>query len=52
MQGFGGKPSRKEIIRIPRLGEWIILKWILEKHDEVVCTGLIWLRIGSSGEFL
>jgi hypothetical protein len=27
----------------------LILKLILEKHDEVVCTGFIWLRIGTSG---
>jgi hypothetical protein len=30
----------------------IILKWILEKYDGVLCTGLIWLRIGTSGELL
>jgi hypothetical protein len=30
------------------VGEWIILKWILEKKDGVVRTGLIWLRIGTS----
>jgi hypothetical protein len=31
------------------IGGRIILKWILERQDEVVWTGLIWLRIGSSG---
>jgi hypothetical protein len=30
----------------------IILKWILERYDEVVLTGLIWLRIGTSGGLL
>jgi hypothetical protein len=28
------------------------LKWILEKQNEVVWTGLIWLRIGTSGGLL
>jgi hypothetical protein len=27
----------------------IILKWILEGYDGVARTGLIWLRIGTSG---
>jgi hypothetical protein len=27
---------------------WIMLKWILERWDEVVWTGLSWLRIGTS----
>jgi hypothetical protein len=31
------------------VGGWILLKWIL---DGVVSTGLIWLRIGTSGGFL
>jgi hypothetical protein len=26
-----------------------ILEWILEKCDEELCTGFIWLRIGTSG---
>jgi hypothetical protein len=26
----------------------IILKWILDKYDGVVWTGLTWLRIGTS----
>jgi hypothetical protein len=26
-----------------------ILEWILERQDGVVWTGLIWLRIGTSG---
>jgi hypothetical protein len=28
---------------------WIILKWVLERQDGVVWTGLIWLRIRTSG---
>jgi hypothetical protein len=30
----------------------ITLRWILEKQDAVVWTGLIWLRIGNSGGLL
>jgi hypothetical protein len=30
------------------LGGWTILKWILERHDGMVWTGSIWLRIGTS----
>jgi hypothetical protein len=33
-------------------GGRIILRWILERWDEVVRTGLIWLRIGTSGSAL
>jgi hypothetical protein len=31
------------------VGEWIILKWILEIYDGVVWTGLIWFWIQTSG---
>jgi hypothetical protein len=34
------------------VGRWIILKRILERWYEVVLTGLIWLRIGTSGGLL
>jgi hypothetical protein len=30
-------------------GVWTVLKWILDRRDWVVWTGLIWLRIGTSG---
>jgi hypothetical protein len=30
------------------VGRWIILKWILEREDRVVWTGLVWLRLESS----
>jgi hypothetical protein len=33
-------------------GGWIILKWILERQDGAVWTGLIWLRIGHNGGLL
>jgi hypothetical protein len=34
------------------MGGWIILKWMLQRYDGVGWTGLIWLRIGSSGGLL
>jgi hypothetical protein len=34
------------------VGERIILGWILERWDEVMWTGLIWLRIRTGGELL
>jgi hypothetical protein len=30
----------------------MILQWILQEWDERLWTGLIWLRIGTSGEHL
>jgi hypothetical protein len=32
------------------VGGWIILGWILERWDGVMWTGLVLLRIGTSGE--
>jgi hypothetical protein len=34
------------------IGGWIILGCILERWDEVMWTGLVWLRIGTGGELL
>jgi hypothetical protein len=34
------------------IGGWIILKWILERWDREVLTGLIWLRRGTNGGLL
>jgi hypothetical protein len=42
--------NRKE--RDPEVGGRIILGLILEKWDGVVWTGLIWLRIWTSGKLL
>jgi hypothetical protein len=28
------------------VGGWIILKWILEREDEMMLSGLIWLSVG------
>jgi hypothetical protein len=36
----------------PDVGERIILKWILERKDGEVSTGLVWLMIGTSGGLL
>jgi hypothetical protein len=30
----------------------VILRWILERYDAVVRTGLIWLTLGTSGGLL
>jgi hypothetical protein len=29
-----------------------IIKWILEREDAMIWTGLIWLKIGTSGGLL
>jgi hypothetical protein len=34
------------------VGGWTILKWIVERQDWVVWSGLIWLRIETSGELI
>jgi hypothetical protein len=31
---------------------WIILKWILERQDGVLWTGVVWLLIGAGGRLL
>ena len=36
----------------PDVGGRIILKWISKNWDEEAWTGLIWLRIGTSGGLL
>jgi hypothetical protein len=53
IQGFGGADVRER----DRLGhlvvDWgVILRWILSKSVWRVWTGLIWLRIGTSGRLL
>jgi hypothetical protein len=47
-----GKPERKRRLGRHRHKWRIILKSILELYDRVVWTGLIWLRIRTSGELL
>jgi hypothetical protein len=34
------------------VGGWITLRWILEREDEVVWSGLVWVRIGAGGYLL
>jgi hypothetical protein len=48
IKDIGGKARKKD----KDVREWIILKWILERHDGVAWTGLICLRIGKSGGLL
>jgi hypothetical protein len=47
-----GKPEGKRPLGRPGRRWGIILGWILERKDGVVRTGLIWLRIGTSGGHL
>jgi hypothetical protein len=47
-----GKPEGKRLLESSEVGGRIILKWILELQDRVVWTGLIWLRIRTSGGLL
>jgi hypothetical protein len=45
---FVGKSEGKRPLERPRR-RWVDnIKWILERYDGVVWTGLIWLRIGTS----
>jgi hypothetical protein len=49
---FGWKAGMKETTRRLDLRGRIILKWILERWDGVIWTGLMWLRIETTGELL
>jgi hypothetical protein len=33
------------------VGQWTILRWILERCDGVVWTGLVWLKMGQVESF-
>jgi hypothetical protein len=48
---IGGKTRKKEATS-NKTGVRIILKWILEKYDGVLWTGLIWVRVRIIEEFL
>jgi hypothetical protein len=48
---IGGNTRKKEATKKAADG-WIIFKWILENYDEMLRTGLFWLRIGSNGGLL
>jgi hypothetical protein len=47
-----GKPEGKDHWEDQFVGEWAILKWILQRKDGMLWIGLTWLRIGTSGELL
>jgi len=51
MQEYGGQKVRNHLADLRTEGK-IILKFILMKHSVRVWTGIICLRIGSSGGFL
>ena len=51
--GFGvGKPEERGHLEGLGIEERIILKWMLKKQDGKAWTGLLWLRIGTSGRLL
>jgi hypothetical protein len=45
---LASNPEGKRPLGRPRLGGWLILKWILERWDEVMWTGFLCLRIRTS----
>jgi hypothetical protein len=46
------KPEEKDHWVDPGVGGRIILRWIFNKWDVGVCTGLSWFRIGTGGGHL
>ena len=44
-----GNLKEREHLGDPGLDGWIILRWIFRKWDVGICTGSIWLRIGTDG---
>jgi hypothetical protein len=49
---FVAKPEGKRPLGRHKYKLEDVLKWILERDDGLVWTGLIWLRIGTSGRLL
>jgi hypothetical protein len=47
-----GKPDRGAHLEDPGMDGRITLRWIFNKWDGEVWTGLIWLRIVSGGSIL
>jgi hypothetical protein len=47
-----GKPDGEDISEDKDVVGWTILECILERYDEVVWTGSIWLRRWTSGGLL
>jgi hypothetical protein len=48
---FVGKPEGRRPLGRKRC-RWVLLRWILERKDRLIWTGLLWLSIGTSGGFL
>jgi hypothetical protein len=52
MDAYGllvGKPEGSDYYEDQDVCRWMFLSWVLERYDEVVWTGLVCLRIGTSG---
>jgi hypothetical protein len=47
-----GKPDGKRPLGRPRHRWADNIRWILERWNGVMWTGLVWLRIGTGGELL
>ena len=47
-----GNQREKDHLEDPGLDGRIILRWIFRKWNEGVCTGLIWVWIGTGGGHL
>jgi hypothetical protein len=47
-----GKPKRNRPLGRPRCKGWIILRCWRDRMGKGLLTGLVWLRIGTSGELL
>jgi hypothetical protein len=46
------KPEGRRPLGRPRRAWWTLLIWILKKQNGKAWTGLIWLRITTSGELM
>jgi hypothetical protein len=44
--------KERDHLEHPAVDGRITLKWILMKQDRMVWTGLIWLKIGTTGRLL
>jgi hypothetical protein len=49
---WGESQNERDHYEDKEVGGWTILKWILERQDAVVWTGLFCLRIGTSAGLL
>jgi hypothetical protein len=47
-----GSLRERDHLEDPGVDDWIMLRWIVRKWDVRAWTGLIWLRIGTSGGHL